>query len=124
MKRRLADWAKLKVGASRLTQGVALKPFTLGDVLHTVRGSFKLKRGSVRFDPDTGQAGGEIVVDVTSGNTNGDARDRRMDKAILESARYPMPSSSRTISPDRFPRPENRGSQSTACFNFTARPTR
>src|SRR6516162_4313430 len=52
--------------------------FTLGDILHTVRGSFKLKRGSVHFDPDTGKAGGEIVVDVTSGNTNGDARDRRM----------------------------------------------
>ena len=63
--------------------------FTVGDVLHTVRGSFKLKRGSVRFDPDTGQAGGEIVVDVTSGNTNGDARDRRMHKDILESGRYP-----------------------------------
>jgi polyisoprenoid-binding protein YceI len=63
--------------------------FTVGDVLHTVRGSFKLKRGSVRFDPDTGKAGGEIVVDVTSGNTNGDARDRRMHKDILESARYP-----------------------------------
>jgi polyisoprenoid-binding protein YceI len=63
--------------------------FTVGDVLHTVRGSFKLKRGNVHFDPDTGEAVGEIVVDVTSGNTNGDARDRRMHKDILESARYP-----------------------------------
>jgi polyisoprenoid-binding protein YceI len=63
--------------------------FTLGDVLHTVRGSFKLKRGSVHFDSDTGKADGQIVVDVTSGNTNGNARDRRMHKDILESARYP-----------------------------------
>lgn len=63
--------------------------FTLGDVLHTVRGAFKLKRGMVRFDADTGKAEGEIVVDVTTGNTNGDARDRRMHKDILESGRYP-----------------------------------
>lgn len=27
--------------------------FTLGDVLHTVHGSFRLKTGQVRFDPAT-----------------------------------------------------------------------
>jgi len=63
--------------------------FTLADVLHTVRGSFKLKRGSLKFDPATGKASGEIVVDVTSGNSGSAARDKRMHKDILESARYP-----------------------------------
>lgn len=63
--------------------------FTLHDVLHTVHGSFKLKRGSMTFDPATGKAAGEMVVDVTSGASGGDTRDRRMQKEILESARYP-----------------------------------
>ena len=32
--------------------------FTVSDTLHTVRGTFKLKRGSIRFDPETGKASG------------------------------------------------------------------
>jgi polyisoprenoid-binding protein YceI len=63
--------------------------FTLADVLHTVRGTFKLKRGALKFDSATGHASGEIVVDVASGNSGGGARDKRMHKEILESARYP-----------------------------------
>ena len=63
--------------------------FTLADVLHTVHGTFKLKRGSITFDSSTGKASGEIVVDVVSGNTGGGTRDKRMHKDILESARYP-----------------------------------
>ena len=38
--------------------------FTLADILHTVRGTFKLKSGSLRFDPSSGLASGEIIVDV------------------------------------------------------------
>jgi polyisoprenoid-binding protein YceI len=63
--------------------------FTLHDVLHTVHGSFKLKRGSIHFDPDSGKASGEIVVDVASGASGSDARDHRMHKEVLESQRYP-----------------------------------
>ena len=63
--------------------------FTLADVLHTVHGSFKLKRGSIMFDSSTGKASGEIVVDVASGNSGNGMRDKRMHKEILESARYP-----------------------------------
>jgi polyisoprenoid-binding protein YceI len=63
--------------------------FTLSDVLHTIHGSFKLKRGALRFDPATGRASGEIVVDVASGDSGSSARDKRMHKEILESARYP-----------------------------------
>lgn len=63
--------------------------FTLHDVLHTVHGTFKLKRGSLQFDPDSGKASGEIVVDVVSGASGSDARDRRMHKDILQSPRYP-----------------------------------
>jgi polyisoprenoid-binding protein YceI len=63
--------------------------FTLGDILHTVHGAFRLKRGVIRFDPATGKAGGELIVDATSGNSGNRSRDRRMHKNILESARYP-----------------------------------
>jgi polyisoprenoid-binding protein YceI len=63
--------------------------YTLHDVLHTVHGMFKLKKGSITFDPDSGRASGEIVVDVTSGASGNDARDGRMHKEILESQRYP-----------------------------------
>lgn len=63
--------------------------FTLGDVLHTVHGSFNLKSGQIRFIPANNSISGEIVVDATSGNSGSGARDRKMHKDILESARYP-----------------------------------
>ena len=63
--------------------------FTLGDVLHTVHGTFDLKRGKLLFDPTTGKASGEIVVDAASGRSGSAARDRRMHANILESQRYP-----------------------------------
>jgi polyisoprenoid-binding protein YceI len=63
--------------------------FTLSDVLHTVHGSFQLKRGTIRYDLAGGKASGEIVIDARSGNSGSDARDKRMHKNILESERYP-----------------------------------
>ena len=63
--------------------------FTLGDILHTVHGTFKLKRGTVKFDPTTGHASGLVVVDATSGNSGSNARDHKMHKDVLESAQYP-----------------------------------
>jgi polyisoprenoid-binding protein YceI len=63
--------------------------FTLGAVLHTVHGTFRLERGEIRFDPATGSASGELVVDATSAESGNDARDKDMHKKVLESARYP-----------------------------------
>jgi polyisoprenoid-binding protein YceI len=63
--------------------------FTLGDVLHTVHGTFKLKRGNIHFDDATGQASGELVVDATSGDSGSKARDGKMHKEILESQKFP-----------------------------------
>lgn len=62
--------------------------FTLGDVLHTVRGTFKVKQGELQVEPD-GKVSGQIVVDAGSGDTGSGMRDRKMNKEVLESARYP-----------------------------------
>lgn len=62
--------------------------FTLGDVLHTVHGTFKLKQGEMQIEPD-GRVSGQIVVDAGSGDSGSGMRDRKMNKEVLESARYP-----------------------------------
>jgi len=72
--------------------------FTLGDVLHTVHGTFKLKRGVIKFDPATGHASGLVVVDATSGDSGSHARDHKMHKEVLESAQYPEV----TFAPDQI----------------------
>jgi polyisoprenoid-binding protein YceI len=69
----------------------------LNSALHTIHGSFELKRGSIKFDPDSGKASGEVVVDTTSGESGGGPRDRRMHKSILESSKYPQA----VFTPDR-----------------------
>jgi polyisoprenoid-binding protein YceI len=63
--------------------------FTLGDVLHTVHGTFQLDHGSLQFDPTTGKISGEIVVNAKSGDSGSGMRDRKMHKEVLESERYP-----------------------------------
>ena len=75
--------------ATDLELGKTEIQFTLHDVLHTAHGTFQLKRGSIRFDSDSGKASGAIVVDVASGASGNEARDHRMHKAILESQRFP-----------------------------------
>jgi polyisoprenoid-binding protein YceI len=62
--------------------------YTLGDILHTVHGTFRMKNGLVEFDTLTGAAQGLIVVDATSGNSGSEARDQKMHQDILESQRY------------------------------------
>lgn len=81
--------------ASGQQRQVALDPaqtkieWTLGDVLHTVHGTFQLKSSNVVFDAATGDASGQVVVDAKSGESGNGTRDRKMHKEVLESARYP-----------------------------------
>src|SRR5580693_4461520 len=63
--------------------------YTLGDVLHTVRGTFRLKQGSLRLDRASGKLTGEIVVDARSGDSGSGMRDRKMHREVLDSDRYP-----------------------------------
>jgi polyisoprenoid-binding protein YceI len=83
--------------SSSAAQGVAFQldpqhttvSFTLADALHTVRGTFHLKQGSLRLDPASGKLAGEIVVDARSGESGSGMRDRKMHREMLESDRYP-----------------------------------
>ena len=108
MKRSNPDWRQLvrrgsfvalillfSIAAAAQQTQVTLDPaqtkinWTLGDVLHTVHGSFKLKSGSILFDPRTGDASGQIVVDAKSGESGNHTRDGKMQKEVLESERFP-----------------------------------
>ena len=98
MKARLL-WLSLAVFACRAVapaQETALEidpastrvEFTLGDVLHTVHGTFALKSGNLRLDA-AGLASGELVVDAASGQSGNAMRDRRMRANVLDSEQYP-----------------------------------
>jgi polyisoprenoid-binding protein YceI len=62
--------------------------WTLGTTLHTVHGTFALKKGVLQLDSSTGKASGEILADATSGKSDNDSRDKKMHKDVLESARF------------------------------------
>ena len=54
-----------------------------------MHGSFRLKNGSLHFDPSTGAVDGALVVDATSGDSGNHSRDKKMNREVLESAKYP-----------------------------------
>ena len=62
--------------------------WTLDSSVHTVHGTFRVKRGTVSFDSATGKASGEIVVDAASGESGNDSRDSKMHNEVLESSKY------------------------------------
>ena len=63
--------------------------WTLGATVHTVEGTFRLKSGDIVFNPKTGEASGQLIVDATSGDSGNKKRDADMNKNVLESAKYP-----------------------------------
>ena len=63
--------------------------FTLPEVLRAVHGTFKLKSGTIRFDPATGKASGSVVVDVASEESDNTSLDRKLLKEVLDVRKYP-----------------------------------
>lgn len=57
---------------------------------HDVEGAFAVQSGEIRFDPETGDASGEIRVDATSAETGNGSRDKTMHQDVLESDTYPL----------------------------------
>jgi polyisoprenoid-binding protein YceI len=72
--------------------------FTLGDLLHTVHGTFRIQQGEIPFNPATGEAGGSIAVDALSGASGNSVRDKRMAKEELKSGDFKVV----TFAPARF----------------------
>jgi polyisoprenoid-binding protein YceI len=64
--------------------------FTLGDILHTVHGSFQLKSGDVDYQIAAKSVSGNLIVDATSGQSGNHSRDHKMHKEILQSVQYPV----------------------------------
>ncbi|HEY7098015.1 MAG TPA: YceI family protein [Terriglobales bacterium] len=71
--------------------------YTLGASLHTVHGTFQLKRGRIQYSLGNGSISGEIVIDATTGQSGNDGRDHKMHEEIIESGKY----SEITFRPDR-----------------------
>ena len=63
--------------------------FTLKSLLHSARGTFKLKGGDVVTNPATGLAQGEVLIDAASVSTGDAGRDEKWRKDILGSTTYP-----------------------------------
>ena len=61
----------------------------MDSTLHTVPGTFALKRGTVHIDSASSAVSGELVVDANSGQSGSEGRDHKMTREILESAKYP-----------------------------------
>lgn len=56
--------------------------------VHTVHGTFRLKEGHVSLNQASGAMNGDLIADATSGQSGNGARDSRMNKDVLESARF------------------------------------
>lgn len=63
--------------------------FTLDATAHTVHGTIPLTSGTIRFDPGTGRASGEIVLDLARAATGNARRDADMHGKVLQTGRYP-----------------------------------
>jgi len=72
--------------------------FTLGDVLHTVHGTFHIQQGAIAFNRATGEASGSVVVDALSGQSGNSTRDGRMARDELKAQTY----KDVTFAPARF----------------------
>jgi polyisoprenoid-binding protein YceI len=66
--------------------------FTLGDVLHTVNGTFHVQSGDVNFSEHGSSIDGSIVVATGSGDTGNSSRDGKMKKEVLDVPRFAIAS--------------------------------
>jgi len=64
--------------------------WTLAGNAHTTHGTFRLKGGQLTYNPETGEAQGELLVDLATGESGNASRDSRMQTDVLESAKYPQ----------------------------------
>ena len=63
--------------------------FVLPGVIRAVHGNFKLKSGTIRFNPATGKADGSVTVDMTSEESDNASLDRRIQGEVLDTRKFP-----------------------------------
>lgn len=63
--------------------------FNLGDVLHSVHGTFHVQSGEVEFDRGDTKMSGSILVSAASGNSGNESRDHKMSKDVLNAPKFP-----------------------------------
>jgi polyisoprenoid-binding protein YceI len=63
--------------------------FDLSATGHDVHGAFTVRSGEIRFDPDTGVASGELIIDAASAGTGNKKRDKTMRKKVLHTLDFP-----------------------------------
>lgn len=64
--------------------------FTLPATGHDVEGMLAVKSGRISFDPQTGEASGEITIDLQNAQTGNKSRDKTMHEEVLETPAHPM----------------------------------
>jgi len=84
----LPAWAEQRVLV--LDPAASKVSFTLSATGHQVEGNVAVKSGRVSFDPVTGAASGEIILDLKSAQTGSDGRDKDMHEKVLETGKYPV----------------------------------
>jgi polyisoprenoid-binding protein YceI len=62
--------------------------FSLGGNFHHVEGTFHVQSGSIDFDRGVQSIAGSVVVAAGSGNSGDPSRDRNMNTAVLDVARF------------------------------------
>lgn len=73
-----------------LDPAATLVHFSVGATGHDVHGTFHVTGGSVRFDPATGAAAGEIRVDALSAETGNGSRDKTLQEDVLDTGSFPL----------------------------------
>ena len=63
--------------------------FTLPTIIRAIHGSFKLKSGTIRFNPATGKADGSLSVDMTSEESDNYSLDRKIQGEVLNIRKFP-----------------------------------
>lgn len=74
----------------RLDPAASSLGFVLDATLHKVEGRLGPASGAIAFDPASGEAAGEVVIDLTAADTGNGRRDAKMHEKVLDTDRYPV----------------------------------